>query len=92
MVGTVKLLVVGPDIQDLRKVKNFTGVQAYYLMRELRKNGVEMQFIEGKHPKPLEYFADVDATGCDHVLALGLRYFTHNEVGCDTILKTKVPG
>ena len=27
----MKLLVVGPDIQDLRKVKNFTGVQAFYL-------------------------------------------------------------
>ena len=88
----MKLLVVGPDIQDIRKVKNFTGVQAFYLARELRARGVELQFIKNKHPHPTEYFADVDGAGCDHVLALGLRYFTHQPEGCATILATKVPG
>jgi len=88
----MKLLVVGPDIRDLRKVKNFTGVQAYYLADQLRKRGVELHFIDPKPSNPLEYFADVDGAGCDHVLALGLRYFTHQPVGIATILKTKVPG
>ena len=88
----MKLMVVGPDIRDLRKVKNFTGVQAYYLARELRKRGVELHFIQNKNPKPLEYFTDVDGAGCDHVLALGLRYFTHQPLGCAAMLKTKVPG
>jgi len=92
MVGAMKLLVVGPDIRDLRKVKNFTGVQAYYLADQLRKRGVELHFIDPKPSNPLEYFADVDGAGCDHVLALGLRYFTHQPVGIATILKTKVPG
>ena len=88
----MKLLVVGPDIQDLNKVKNFTGVQAYYLARELRKRGVKLHFIEAKHADPLRYFADVDGAGCDHVLALGLRWFTHQPVGCAPILASKVPG
>jgi hypothetical protein len=91
-VGAMKLLVVGPDIRDLRKVKNFTGVQAYYLMDQLRSRGVELQFIKNKPDNPLQYFSEVDATGCDHVLALGLRYFTHMPLGCATILKTKTPG
>jgi len=88
----MKLLVVGPDIQDRRKVKNFTGVQAFYLMRELRKRGVELHFIENKPSDPLTYFADVNPQGCDHVLALGLRYFTHMPVGCASILSGKVKG
>jgi len=88
----MKLLVVGPDIQDIRRVKNFTGVQAFYLARELRRRGVELKFIENKNPRPLDYFAGVDGDGCDHVLALGLRYFTHQPAGCATILATKVPG
>lgn len=88
----MKLLIVGPDIRDLNKVKNFTGVQAYYLMEQLRKRGVGLHFIENKNPKPLEYFKDVDGAGCDHVLALGLRYFTHQPIGCAALLKAKVPG
>ena len=88
----MKLLVVGPDIQDLRRVKNFTGVQAFYLCRELRRRGVGLVFVDNKNPDPLRYLADVDGQGCDHVLALGLRWFTHQPVGCATILATKVPG
>jgi len=88
----MKLLIVGPDMRDIRKVKNFTGVYAFYLMRELRKRGIEMRFVDGKHKDPLKYLADVDASGCDHALALGLRWFTHQPVGCAGILKTKVKG
>ena len=75
-------LVVGPDIRDIRKVKNFTGIQAFYLARELRKRGVELRFVDGKATRPLRYLADVDGAGCDHVLALGLRWFTHQPAGC----------
>lgn len=88
----MRLMVVGPDIRDLRKVKNFTGVQAYYIARELTKRGVELRFVEHKPEHPLEYFKSVSGAGCDHVLALSLRYFTHNPVGCATILRAKVPG
>jgi hypothetical protein len=88
----MKLLVVGPDMRDLRRVKNFTGIYAYYLMRELRRRGVMMRFVDGKHKDPIKYLADVDGRGCDHVLALGLRWFTHQPPGCSAIMKTKVPG
>jgi hypothetical protein len=91
-VEIMKLLVVGPDIWDRSRVKNFTGVYAYYLARELRERGVELKFIDGKNPKPLTYFGEIDAEGADHVLALGLRYFTHVPIGCASILKTKVTG
>src|SRR5262245_43532888 len=89
---SMKLLVVGPDIRDIRKVKNFTGVQAYYLARELRARGVELVFVDGKRPDPLRYLADIDGHGCDHALALGLRWFTHQPIGCANILATKVKG
>jgi hypothetical protein len=88
----MKLLVIGPDIRDFRRVKNFTGVQAYYLARELRRRGVELWFVDGKHVNPLQQLAALDAHGADHVLALGLRWFTHKPIGCATILKGKVNG
>ena len=88
----MKLLVVGPDIRDLRRVKNFTGVYAFYLMRELRKRGVDLYFVDGKNKNPQKYLAEIDGADCDHALALGLRWFTHQPEGCATILKTKVPG
>jgi hypothetical protein len=88
----MKLLVVGPDLKDFRKVKNFTGVQAFYLARELRKRGVELCFVDGKAKEPLKYLAEIDGQGCDHVLALGLRWFTHQPVGCAALLQMKVKG
>lgn len=88
----MKLLVVGPDIRDLRKVKNFTGIYAFYLMRELRKRGVDLYFVDGKNKNPQKYLAEIDGADCDHALALGLRWFTHQPEGCATILKTKVAG
>jgi hypothetical protein len=88
----MKLLVVGPDIRDIRRVKNFTGIYAFYLARELRRRGVELVFIDGKNKTPLQYLADIDGRDCDHVLALGLRWFSHQPVGCAPILKTKVKG
>jgi hypothetical protein len=88
----MKLLVVGPDIRDLRRVKNFTGIYAFYLARELRRRGVELHFVDGKAKDPVKYLADVDGKGCDHALALGLRWFTHQPPGCAAIVKTKVKG
>jgi hypothetical protein len=90
----MKLLVLGPDIRDRRKVKNFTGQQAFYLARELRARGVALEFIEWKFGKndPLPYLRDVDPRGADHVLAMGLRWFTHQVPGCAIALKTKTMG
>jgi hypothetical protein len=88
----MKLLIIGPDMRDLRKVKNFTGVQAFYLARELRNRGIELRFVNAKVPNILEHLTHVDCTGCDHALALGLRWFTHQPPGCATIVKTKVKG
>jgi hypothetical protein len=88
----MKLLIIGSDLKDKRKVKNFTGVVSHYLSIELRKRGIDLHFIESKHPDPLAYFADVDVQGCDHVLAYGLRYFTHKPVGCASILGSKIKG
>jgi hypothetical protein len=88
----MRLLIVGPDIRDLSKVKNFTGIQAYYLARELRARGVELVFVKHKHPQPLDYLAGLEGYGADHVLAFGLRWFTHQPPGCAAILKAKVPG
>src|SRR4051794_34130117 len=88
----MKLLIIGPDMRDLGRVKNFTGIQAYYLARELRKRGVELAFVNPKHPKPLSYLAEVDTQGADHVLALGLRWFTHQPEGCAAVIKSRIKG
>jgi hypothetical protein len=88
----MRLLIIGPDIRDLRKVKNFTGIYAFYLMRELRHRGVELVFVSGKAPDMLKHLAAIDGKGCDHALALGLRWFTHQVPGCSAIVRTKVKG
>jgi hypothetical protein len=88
----MRLLVIGPDIQDIRRVKNFTGIYAFYLMRELRRRGVELHFVNAKAPDMLEHLARVDGRDCDHCLALGLRWFTHQVPGCAATMKTKVKG
>lgn len=87
----MRLLIIGPDMQSLDKVKNFTGVQAYYLARELRRRGVELIFIDGKHKDPLQQIASIEQDA-DHVLALGLRWFTHKPPGLAQLLKATVKG
>src|SRR5262245_30912848 len=87
----MRLLVVGPDYRDLSKVKNLTGVYAHDLARELRRRGVDLTFIDGKHPDPVRQFTELQG-GYDHALVMGLRWFTHKPLGLATILKTKVNG
>lgn len=91
----MKILILGPELRDFNRVKNFTGVQAYYIARELRAAGVELVFAKNKVKEGqdmLEHVKAIDPQGADHVLALGLRWFTHQEKGCAAILKAKVPG
>jgi hypothetical protein len=75
------------------RIKNFTGVYAFYLMRELRKRGIQLHFIDPKPPNPIEYFAhNAEIPECDHCLVLGLRHLTHLPVGCARALKGRVKG
>jgi len=98
----MKILVIGPDIRDRQRVHNFTGVQAFYICRELRRRGVELEFAhskfnspdaikKGKPTDPVKYFSSLK-TDADHILALGLRYFTTVPQECGRILKSKVRG
>lgn len=88
----MKLLIIGPDIRERETIKNFTGVYAFYLMRELRLRGVELFFVDGKPADPLAYFQAIDVPGCDHALALGLRWFTHQPPGLARLIATRVGG
>jgi hypothetical protein len=77
-VGEVKLLLIGPQVPERAAIKNYTGVQSFYLARELRRRGVKLEFVDSCLPDEAYGETGVD---CDHVLALGLRWFTKRSIG-----------
>lgn len=84
----MKLLIIGPQYETLDGVRNFSGVWAYYLTRELRRMGVELSFVDQVHKngwsdiKMLRWHRDLDLSNVDHVLALGTRYFDRVPKDC----------
>lgn len=94
----MRLLMLGEDVRHADDVRNFTGVWSYYLTRELRRRGIEVAFarmlLAGRHtPQEItRYYADLDVSGCDHILALGLRYFETVPRECGEMLRKRVKG
>lgn len=77
----MKLLLIGPVVQDLSQARNFSGVWAYYVRRELDALGVEHRFVPPLHNAGLSerevrtFYAKMDVSDIDHVVALGTRFF-----------------
>lgn len=70
-------------LQLLKKIRNFSGVFAYYLNRELTRMGVELQWSSNNDGVKL-------LPKADHILAFGNRMFSH--YGGQKELRGKVKG
>lgn len=77
----MRLLLVGPAVTELAKVRNFSGVWSYYLGCEFRKRGIELEYI----PRS-DLSVKTKLDGISHILALGTRAFEKIPSGIGTAL------
>jgi hypothetical protein len=89
-----KLMLISPKIDDLSKVTCFTDVWSYYLPRALQRYGVQIIYEEplpeGRPNAELYYGTLRMDSDIDHVLALGLRYFSLHPIGAFHVLQKRV--
>jgi hypothetical protein len=92
----MRLLIVGPRIDDIKDVRNFSGVWAYYLAREFAKRGVALRYSPQLKNTPaaeiVRHYDALDLSGVDHVLALGVGYFDRIPQECIASLKQRCAG
>lgn len=89
----MRLLIVGPRIDEIKRIRNFSGVWAHYLQREFAKRGIECRYEkQAQSPNPAWHYRDMDVSNIDHVLALGLAYLDRLPAECVTSLKRRVLG
>lgn len=94
----MKLLLIAPKIDDVRKVRNFSGVWSHFLAREFSAMGIEMRFAPPLHGSRLSdaekaaHYRDLDLDGIDHILAIGTRYFTRVPNICSVVLRGRFAG
>jgi len=94
----MKILVISPDKSDIANVRCYTDVWSHYLCRELEARGVELVYspmMDGaglSSQEAVEYHRALPLMGADHILALGLRYFSRfpNEVA--RVLRSRISG
>lgn len=89
----MKILIIGDEVSDRNRVSCYTDVMAFYVCQELRKRGIDLVFVNGgteEEPTPLKQVANWPLEGVDHVLALGLRYFTRTQAA--QVLSRKIRG
>lgn len=92
----MKLLLIGPEVTDINKAHNFSGVWSYYIARELRRRGVELRFDPPQHKlyglDSIVHYQSLNLSDIDHILALGTRYFTKIPRECADILRNSCHG
>jgi hypothetical protein len=86
----VNILIVGPEIAERSRIKDFGGVWSYYLSRELRNRGIGVRFVPASQRDPA-FWATVDLDGIDHVIGLS-RYFSKAPPECAWIVAERIPG
>ncbi len=89
----MNLLLIGPCVDNVSDVRNFSGAWAYYLARELRARGVGLRYDpQTARTDIVEHYRALDLTGIDHVLALGLAYLDRLPKECVDGLKARCRG
>lgn len=90
---SMRFLMIGPELTDLSEVKNFSGVYAYYLRKELINRNHHLHFV----PRPdrntaLDFYRSLDLKSYDHIIALGSRHFERLPKECAKYLNFKIHG
>jgi len=96
----MKILVISPDMRGIARVRCYTDVWSHYLPRELEAMGAEIIYSpmmdrEGLTDDALiRYHQELPLDGIDHILALGLRYFTQRQglMQAARVLQQRIPG
>jgi hypothetical protein len=89
----VRLLLIAPEVPGRESIRNYSGMWAYYLVREFEAAGVDLIFDPPQHrgADAVEHYARLQVEA-DHVLALGTRYFEKVPRECIGVLRRKVAG
>lgn len=78
------------------EVKSFGAVWAYYLVSELKKLGVDVVIENSMRHGSLtteeliRYHENLDLSGIDHVLGLGIRYWSFLPPECGEVLRERL--
>lgn len=85
-----------PGHSDPSKIKSFGAVWAYYLEAEFRKLGVEVVLVPWMRGRSLSkeelvrYHETLDISGIDHILGLGIRYWSFLPPECGKALRKRL--
>lgn len=92
----MKLLILGPQIDDPAEITNFGGLWSYYLAQTFRSMGIALRFCPqmktGQASEIIAYHASLDLDDIDHVLAVGTGYLAHIPQECCEDLKRRCRG
>jgi hypothetical protein len=102
----MKVLIFSPPPpKRVEGIKSFGAVWAYYLPSELEKLGAEVVRLDSLRPTPemmaktnrsrtkkqlIQYHEDLDITGIDHILGLGIRYWSFLPAECGEALRKRL--
>ena len=79
----MKILLIGNEVSDRYKIKNYSDVWSFYLSKSLKKYGVDLSYLSQNGCDSNDYQNKVvDAAlvnDCDHIVALGVRFFSRIE-------------
>ena len=90
------LIFAPPPPKNPEGIKSFGAVWAYYLVAELKKLGVDVVFVNSMRHSSLsqeeliQYHRDIDITGVDHILGLGIRYWSFLPHECGRVLRERL--
>ena len=85
----MKVLILGPRVDDRAAIRDFGGVWSYYLSRELRALGVELVYDKG--PATAARYATLDLNGVRHAIGLG-HWADRATADAAWVLAERLPG
>lgn len=92
----MKLLLIAPDMSDVGNVKGYFDVWSHYLPREFKRLGVDFRleplYENGEIKDFGKYFRELELEGIDHILAIGLRYFSMLPIEAVSSLSARFAG
>lgn len=90
------MLFTPPPPRRPDDIKSFGAVWAYYLVGELKKLGVDVTIMNSmRHGKLsreelIRYHEELDLSGIDHVLGLGIRYWSFLPPECGLAIRKRL--
>jgi hypothetical protein len=90
------LLFSPPPPKRPDDIKSFGAVWAYYLVSELKKLGIDVVISKSMRHGSLSreqlvhYHENLDISGIDHILGLGIRYWSFLPYECGQVLRERM--